>query len=84
MLMKNEYLADVKEYIRQMPQPVFDEIGCTSEQLLNDPDKMELLWTLFQKNVEEYGCTEEWSFYDALQEAFCLKDNYWENARVSK
>ena len=40
------------------------------KEILENHDTIETLWYHYQKNVSEYGCEEEWSFYDALNE--CL------------
>lgn len=70
MIMDKGYLDEIKEHIEVMQEGYFVRRGLTKERVLNDKDTMERLWTIYQKDVEEYGCDREFSRDDALNEVF--------------
>ena len=70
MIMKRSFLFDLKEYIRNTPDQTFQAAGLSREALLGDEEKLESLWTLYQKNVEEYDCDPWYAYGDALKTAY--------------
>lgn len=58
MIMRQEYLDDLKDYIRDMPEDLFacNSLGLSKESILGDKDLMMRLWISYQKSVEEYDC----------------------------
>lgn len=63
MIMKKEYLEDIKEYIQDIPETL-----CPDKRgIFQNPELMDALWTEYQKNVE-YGCDEEWALDEAMEE----------------
>lgn len=70
MLMKKEYLDEMKEHIKDMQEGYFTRRGLTKEWVLGDKDTMERLWTIYQKNVEDYDCDRAFSIGDAMNEVF--------------
>lgn len=70
MIMDKEYLDEMKEHIRETQDGYFSRRGLTKEAVLNDVSTMGKLWTIYQKDVEEYGCGREFSLDDAMNEVF--------------
>ena len=73
MLMKNEYLDDLKEMLREEPESTFARGNTTREAVLADQDIMERLWTCYQKDVDDYDCDSTWSFQDAMHEVLGIE-----------
>lgn len=69
MIMAVDYRDEVISRIKETPADVFGGEE-KKKEILENHDTIETLWYHYQKNVSEYGCEEEWSFYDALNE--CL------------
>ena len=70
MILNEEYLYEMKEHIKEMQEGYFTRRGLTREAVLKNTDTMKRLWTIYQKNVEEYGCDREFSRDDALNDVF--------------
>lgn len=70
MIMYKEYLYDLMDYIRDMPDALFDcnSMGLSKEAVLSDKDLMDKLWTSYQKSVEEYDCDPGYAFRDTMHE----------------
>lgn len=68
MLLRNEYKEDLKERIRETPDDVFEAEGLSKEQILADEEIIDRLWTVYQKDMEEYECEEWWAYQDSLNE----------------
>ena len=73
MTLKNSYLEDMKEYIRNMDESEFTVRGTTKETVLGNKDTMERLWVVYQKDVEEYDCDTDFSLGDAVNEVLGAK-----------
>ena len=73
MLLKRYYLDELKDRIRETDDAVFEAAGIKKEALLTDEGLMDRLWTFYQKNVEEYGCDEDFSYGDALKEVLNIE-----------
>ena len=54
MIMRNEYLDDLKEMLRKEPESTYARGNTTRAAVLANEDIMEQLWTCYQKNVEDY------------------------------
>ncbi len=70
MILSEEYLYEMKEHIKEMQEGYFTRRGLTKETVLNDTGTMERLWTIYQKDVEDYGCDRAFSLDDAMNEVF--------------
>lgn len=68
MILKESYLFDLKEQLVSIPEQVFTASGRSRKELIADKEIMDCLWTIYQKDVEEYGCDADWSCRDALGE----------------
>ena len=68
MIMQKEYLDDVKEHVRNMPEEEFTQRGITRESVLENNDTMESLWIVYQKDVEDYDCDTDFALQDAVAE----------------
>ena len=68
MIMKKEYLEDVREKIENMPPSIFENLGLKKPDILADSETMERLWTIYQKNVEDYDCEPHFAARDAVRE----------------
>lgn len=68
MIMQKEYLDDVKEHVRNMPEEEFEQRGITRESVLSSKDTMEALWFAYQKDVEDYDCDTGFALQDAVAE----------------
>lgn len=68
MIMKEEYLEDIKEHINGMSEREFTERGTTKADVLDNDSIMEKLWCVYQKDVEEYECDRFFSLNDAVNE----------------
>ncbi len=73
MILRNEYLEDMEEYIRNMDESEFAKRGTTKEAVLDSRDTMEKLWAVYQKDVEDYNCDEQFSLEDAVNEVLGAK-----------
>lgn len=67
MIMREEYLFDVEEYVKELPE----ELCQNKKAVLDDNDVMENLRTSYQKKLEN-GCDEEWSIDEAAEEVLHL------------
>lgn len=65
MIMDESYKQELLEYIAETPDLIFEAYNHTRESVLQH---IEELWTAYQKDVEEYECTADWSYADAMQE----------------
>lgn len=70
MILSEEYLYEMKEHIKEMQEGYFTRRGLTKEAVLSDTDTMERLWTIYQKDVEDYDCDRAFSLDDAMNEVF--------------
>lgn len=74
MIMKNSYKSDLIERLTDMTEQerrrFQDCTGKTISDVLEDSDDIEALWYSYQKNITEYDCDEDFSFYDALNERY--------------
>ncbi len=68
MIMQKEYLDDVKEHVRNMPEDEFTQRGITRESVLGSKETMEALWFAYQKDVEDYDCDTSFALQDAVAE----------------
>ncbi len=68
MILNNEYLEDMKEYVKNMEESEFAKRGTTKAAVLGSQETMEKLWVVYQKDVEDYGCDAEFSISDAVNE----------------
>lgn len=70
MILENEYLSDVKEYLLAVSEDKILESNYTQSEVLANKDNMlDLLWAKYQKSVEEYRCNPIWAFCDAANES---------------
>ena len=76
MNMRQEYLDDIKDYIRNMPEDLFvcNSLGLSKESVLGDKDLMVRLWISYQKSVEEYGCDPVYAFLDTMREVLGIPE----------
>ena len=68
MIMKYEYLDELKERIQNTDPAIFSTIGMTAKKILEDESIMECLWTFYQKSIEDYDCDADFAYQDALKE----------------
>ena len=68
MTMKNEYLADLKDAIRDEPDITFAESERSRAEILADSEVMERLWCAYQKGIEDYDIAPDVAFRDAMRE----------------
>lgn len=66
MIMKYEYLDELKEHIKDTPDVAFQNNGMSKDAVLSDKDTMERLWAEYQKDVEEYEMSPTDAYIDAL------------------
>ena len=76
MIMRQEYLDDIKDYIRNMPEDLFacNSLGLSKESILGDKDLMMRLWISYQKSVEEYDCDPVYAFLDTMHEVLGIPE----------
>lgn len=70
MILKECYRDELVEFIKDTNESVFTSVGKTIETILADEQLMDRLWACYQKNVEEYGCDEKFSYQDAMKNVF--------------
>ena len=70
MILNEMYLHEMKEHIKDMQGGYFIGHGLTKEAVLSNTDTMKRLWTIYQKDVEDYDCDRAFSLGDALNEVF--------------
>ena len=75
MLLKHEYLNDVKDMIQRVPEDVFSRNGLNKENILANPAIVEGLWIQYQKGVEDYDLSVNESFCEALRDVLGLKES---------
>lgn len=72
MIMRPEYLDELKDRIQNCPDPSVFNTGSdpdlTVGLLLADDELLEQLWTVFQKNIEDYDVDPDYAFVDACHE----------------
>ena len=76
MIMRQEYLDDLKDYIRDMPEDLFacNSLELSKESILGDKDLMMRLWICYQKSVEEYDCEPGYAFRDTMHEVLGIPE----------
>lgn len=74
MILQKEYMDEIKEYIENLPDAEFQKNGLEKTQVLQNRDLMEQLWTIYQKEVEDYDCDKDFAKPDAVHEVLgiCL------------
>lgn len=72
MIMRQDYLEDLKEQLVRLPQEYF---RLTREQIMEDKNGMEKLWIIYQKDIEDYACDPEYACQDALLEVYGIPMN---------
>lgn len=65
MIMDESYRQDLLEHIAETPDLIFEAYNHTRESVMQH---IEELWMVYQKDMEEYGCTADWSYTDAMEE----------------
>ena len=73
MILDSSYAFDIKERICNAEPEVLAEIGKTSDEILDNEDLIRYLWIVYQKDIEEYGLSEEDAYKDALNSAFGIE-----------
>lgn len=75
MTMRQEYLHDIEDYIRNMPENLFacNNLGLSKESILGDKDLMMRLWISYQKSVEEYYC-DPVALWDTMHEVLGIPE----------
>lgn len=73
MIMKQYYLDELKDRLQNTNESVFHLRGTTKQRVLSDNRLLEKMWTIFQKNIEEYDCDEDWSYQDAFDSMLPVK-----------
>ena len=68
MILKREYYSEIKEYVESLPESEFEKRRTSKERVLNDKSTMEQLWCVYQKDIEDYDCDEDYSKEDAINE----------------
>lgn len=86
MILNECYRDDLVDFINKTDDAVFASVGKSSQDILNDPDLMDRLWTCYQKDVEEYECDDEYAFADSLKEVLNIEylDFVKKEADISK
>ena len=72
MILKESYKEDLIDWINRTPDEIFGEKGYYKKDVINDETVMEQLWTIYQKDVEEYDCDEIFSYSEAVHEVLGL------------
>lgn len=70
MLMKYEFLEDMKDYLRSMPEEDEKALPLPTTKIMEDESLMESLWVVFQKDIEDCDCDSDFAFADAIKEVF--------------
>lgn len=65
MILDPSFRDDLMDYINQEPDVSFTLAGQNKQAVLNDDDVMTRLWTVYQKNIQEY----DWQASDAYADA---------------
>lgn len=66
MILDTSYFFDLKEQLGKLPEEYFQQTGKSLESIMKDKSTLEILWMKYQKNIQEYGYTPEFSCLDAL------------------
>lgn len=73
----NEYLFDLKAFIREEPAETFALKKKTADEILGDGETMDALWTTFQKGIQDYDREPEDAFHDALRDVLGIDKPEW-------
>lgn len=73
MILKREYLDDLKQAIREEPDDLFNKNGFSKGFILSSDDTLENLWMNYQKSIEDYDLDPATAFYDALDTVLGIK-----------
>lgn len=72
MIMHESYKEDLSDRLRSLPPEqaaaITAKTGLTIPNLLSDTVKLENLWYNYEKDITEYECDEDFSFYHAINE----------------
>lgn len=68
MIMQNEYLDDIIDHLRNMVDDDFTRRGTTRQAVLGNQNILDRLWTVYQKDVEDYDCDRDFALDDAVNE----------------
>lgn len=74
MLLKNEFRSEISQFLDELPESLFSARGYTKKGIQEDAEKMERLWYVYQKDIEEYECDPDWSALDALHEVLGIQE----------
>lgn len=73
MIMKPEFLADVRARLKDEPEQTFTEAGTTRQAIQDDENKMETLWMFYQKKIEDYDMEPDEAWSEILREVLYPK-----------
>lgn len=68
MILRKSFRDEILEYITGIPEEIYSQHGISKQNVLADNEIIERLWINYQKDVEEYGCDEDFSMADAVFE----------------
>lgn len=68
MIMNECFKEEIKDFIKSLPDSVFQNSLKGKKEILADEDCIERLWINYQKEVEEYECDPEYAIKDTLLE----------------
>lgn len=72
MMMMNEYLEEIKEFIEEEKDSLFETRKMTKAGILADRDCMHRLWAAYQKAVETYRLEPRTAYQLALEDVLCI------------
>lgn len=82
MILETSYLFDLKEQLDHLPEEYFHQIGTSLDSIIKDKKTLENLWMKYQKNIQEYGYTPEFSCLDALLDVVKISIRASETERI--
>lgn len=71
--MRDSFLFDLKEYLHETHEDIFLAAGIGKDELLTDEERLNRLWLVYQKDIEEYGCDAYYAYEDALYKVLGMK-----------
>ena len=77
MTLDTYYRDQVVERLEREPDATFQASGITKQQILADNDAIELIWSHYQKAIEDYDMDADYAFGDAIYEIYHRKVEGW-------
>ncbi len=84
MILDTSYKNDLIDHIHAVPDRFLDDHGISRTNLLTNQALMDRLWTIYQKDIQEYDVDADYAIKDAFHEVLGIPTGDWDRHQPEK